>query len=69
MWGNLSIEIEHGQDGEACSEQVGFVESTDFCNVSPCQHSDSDAHVPRSQIGGGAVPRWLLGARLTNREL
>ena len=64
MWGNLSIEIEHGQDGEACSEQVGFVESTDFCNVSPCQHSDSDAHVPRSQIGGGGGTALVVGGEV-----
>lgn len=37
----LNVEIEHGNNCQAGSEKIGFVESADFCNVSACQHADA----------------------------
>ena len=52
----LDVEIEHGNNCQAGSEKIGFVESADFCNVSACQHADAYPHIPRSEVEV-AVPR------------
>ena len=58
----FQVKIAGGYDGETRTEQVSLVETADFGYVSSCQHADSDAYIPRSQIGrGGSAALFVRG--------
>ena len=60
----LDVEIEHGNNCQAGSEKIGFVESADFCNVSACQHADAYPHIPRSEVGGSGRASLTVGGKV-----
>ena len=60
----LDVEIEHGNNCQAGSEKIGFVESADFCNVSACQHADAYSHIPRSEVGGSGCAPLTVGGKV-----
>ena len=60
----LNVEIEHGNNCQAGSEKIGFVESADFCNVSACQHADAYSHIPRSEVGGSGRASLTVGGKV-----
>lgn len=60
----LDVEIEHGNNCQAGSEKIGFVESADFCNVSACQHTDAYPHIPRSEVGGSGRAPLTVGGKV-----
>ena len=61
---HLQVEVEHGEDGEAGTEEVGLVEGADFRNVAAGEHTDADAYIPRGEVGGGGSAALAVGCQI-----
>jgi len=64
MRSHFSIEVEHRNNGEASPEQISFIKGADFCNISSCQHTDTDAHIPGGQVGGSGGTTLAVGGEV-----
>lgn len=69
MWSDLETEIERRDDGERGTEQVGVVEIADVGDVSACHHAQTDAYVPRGEVGRGGCAALAVGSQVDKERV